>query len=287
MGRCVYTGIFEPGHPTADENGFRQDVAELTRELGTTIVRYPGGNFLSGYNWEDGVGPRENRPRRLDLAWFSTETNAFGTTNSSTGADRWAWSPCSASTLGTRGIDEARRFIEYCNHPAARNSPTFARATATRSPTTSSSGASATRWTVLADRRQDRRRIRPDRPRDRQGDALGRSLDRTRRLRLLQPRHGHYAKWEYTVLDECFDHVDFISLPTYFMNPMMIPRRNSWGTSSSSTISSRRSWRSPTRWRPTVARPRGSCCRSRVECLVSRPAPIEHLRQPGWPEHPA
>ena len=62
MGRCVYGGIFEPEHPTADANGFRQDVLALTRELGATIVRYPGGNFLSGYNWEDGVGPRERRP---------------------------------------------------------------------------------------------------------------------------------------------------------------------------------------------------------------------------------
>ncbi len=64
MGRCVYGGIYEPGHPTADKDGFRQDVLELTRELGPTIVRYPGGNFLSGYNWEDGVGPKEQRPTR-------------------------------------------------------------------------------------------------------------------------------------------------------------------------------------------------------------------------------
>src|ERR1700682_2937179 len=79
LGRCVYGGIFEPGHPTADADGFRQDVLELVRELGPTIIRYPGGNFVSGYNWEDGVGPVERRPRRLDLAWKSTETNRFGT----------------------------------------------------------------------------------------------------------------------------------------------------------------------------------------------------------------
>ncbi len=79
MGRCVYTGIYEPGHPTADKQGFRGDVMDLTKELGPTIIRYPGGNFLSGYNWEDGVGPRDKRPARLDLAWFSTETNQFGT----------------------------------------------------------------------------------------------------------------------------------------------------------------------------------------------------------------
>ncbi len=69
MGRCVYTGIYEPSHPTADSAGFRTDVASLVRELGVTLVRYPGGNFVSGYDWTDGIGPREQRPRRLDLAW--------------------------------------------------------------------------------------------------------------------------------------------------------------------------------------------------------------------------
>ena len=68
LGRCLYGGIFEPGHATADAKGFRQDVMALVRELAPTIIRYPGGNFISGYNWEDGVGPVEQRPRRLDLA---------------------------------------------------------------------------------------------------------------------------------------------------------------------------------------------------------------------------
>ena len=78
LGRAVYGGIYEPGHPTADAAGFREDVAELVRELRVPIVRYPGGNFVSGYNWEDGVGPRERRPRRLDLAWRTIETNEVG-----------------------------------------------------------------------------------------------------------------------------------------------------------------------------------------------------------------
>ena len=79
MGRCVYTGIYEPAHPTADGHGFRADVASLVRELGVPVLRYPGGNFVSGYRWEDGVGPVEERPRRLDLAWTSTEPNRVGT----------------------------------------------------------------------------------------------------------------------------------------------------------------------------------------------------------------
>ena len=78
LGRAVYEGIYEPGHPKADENGFRGDVVSLVKELNVPIVRYPGGNFLSGYDWRDGIGPRENRPTRLDLAWFTTETNEFG-----------------------------------------------------------------------------------------------------------------------------------------------------------------------------------------------------------------
>ena len=69
LGRAVYGGIYEPGHPTADENGLRQDVIELVKKLNVPVVRYPGGNFVSGYNWEDGVGPVKDRPVRLDLAW--------------------------------------------------------------------------------------------------------------------------------------------------------------------------------------------------------------------------
>ena len=83
MGRAIYGGVYEPGHPKADENGFRKDVIGLIRELGTPIVRYPGGNFVSGYNWEDGVGPRNQRPRRLDLAWRSLEPNSLELMNSS------------------------------------------------------------------------------------------------------------------------------------------------------------------------------------------------------------
>src|SRR5450631_3460122 len=117
IGRCVYGGIFEPGHPDADANGFRKDVLALVRELGVTVVRYPGGNFLSGYNWEDGVGPIELRPKRLDLAWFATETNAFGTDE----FVRWCRAakvePLLCVNLGTRGPEDARRLVEYCNHP--------------------------------------------------------------------------------------------------------------------------------------------------------------------------
>src|SRR5688572_544779 len=78
LGRAIYGGIYEPEHPTADDLGFRRDVLDLVRETGVPFIRYPGGNFVSGYNWEDGVGPVAERPRRLDLAWMSTEPNLVG-----------------------------------------------------------------------------------------------------------------------------------------------------------------------------------------------------------------
>ena len=78
LGRAVYGGIYEPDHPLADGYGFRTDVIELVKRLNVPIIRYPGGNFVSGYNWEDGIGPREKRPRRLELAWRSIETNEVG-----------------------------------------------------------------------------------------------------------------------------------------------------------------------------------------------------------------
>lgn len=118
MGRCVYTGIYEPGHPRADERGFRQDVLELVRELGVTLVRYPGGNFVSGYRWEDGVGPREERPTRLDYAWRSVETNEFGLNEFIEWTRAAGVEPMMAVNLGTRGIAEAIELLEYANHPS-------------------------------------------------------------------------------------------------------------------------------------------------------------------------
>jgi alpha-N-arabinofuranosidase len=117
LGRCVYSGIFEPGHPRADERGFREDVLELTRELGVGVVRYPGGNFVSGYRWEDGVGPVSDRPTRLDLAWKSIETNRFGLGEFMEWTKAAGVEPMLAVNLGTRGIQEACDLVEYANHP--------------------------------------------------------------------------------------------------------------------------------------------------------------------------
>jgi alpha-N-arabinofuranosidase len=117
MGRCVYGGIHDPEHPTADEDGFREDVLELTRELGVSTVRYPGGNFVSGYDWRDGIGPREERPVRLDRAWRTVESNAVGTDEFMRWAQRAGVEPMMAVNLGTGGIQGACDLLEYCNHP--------------------------------------------------------------------------------------------------------------------------------------------------------------------------
>ncbi|MDQ2848308.1 MAG: alpha-N-arabinofuranosidase [Actinomycetota bacterium] len=117
MGRCVYGGVFEPGHPAADEQGQRTDVIDLTKELGVSIVRYPGGNFVSGYRWEDGVGPVADRPTRLDLAWRSVESNQFGLHEFMDWAAKAGVEPMLAVNLGTRGVAEAADLVEYANHP--------------------------------------------------------------------------------------------------------------------------------------------------------------------------
>ena len=219
MGRCVYTGIYEPGHATADENGFRGDVMDLTRELGPTIIRYPGGNFLSGYDWKDGVGPKAERPRRLDLAWYSTETNQFGTNEFMDWSRAVGIEPMFGVNLGTGGPNEARHFIEYCNHPGG---------------------------TALSNRRRAHGHEKPhdikfwclgnemDGPWQicrKTADEYGRAaLETAKVLRMVDPTitlaacgsSNHdmatYGHWENTVLDHCFDEVDFISLHTYFEN---------------------------------------------------------------------
>ncbi|MDX6257226.1 MAG: alpha-L-arabinofuranosidase [Frankiales bacterium] len=117
MGRCVYGGIFEPGHVEADTSGQRLDVLKLTRELGVSLVRYPGGNFVSGYRWEDGVGPVEQRPQRLNLAWHSTEPNTFGLHEFMSWAEQARVEPMMAVNLGTRGLEDACNLLEYANHP--------------------------------------------------------------------------------------------------------------------------------------------------------------------------
>ena len=115
LGRCVYDGIYEPTHPAADDDGFRADVVALVAELGVSTIRYPGGNFVSGFRWEDSVGPKDQRPRRLDLAWHSTETNQVGLHEFAGWAEKAGSEVMLAVNLGTRGTLEALDLLEYSN----------------------------------------------------------------------------------------------------------------------------------------------------------------------------
>jgi alpha-N-arabinofuranosidase len=215
MGRCVYTGIYEPGHPAADEHGLRGDVLDLTREMGVSVVRYPGGNFVSGYRWEDGVGT--DRPVRLDLAWQSVETNAFGLHEFMTWTERAGVEPMMAVNLGTRGVQEAVDLLEYCNHPGG---------------------------TALSDRRAANGRAAPygiglwclgnemDGPWQighKTAEEYGRLAHETgKAMKLVDPSvelvacgssNGHmptFGGWEATVLEHCYDEADHISLHAYY-----------------------------------------------------------------------
>lgn len=118
LGRAVYGGIYQPDHPAADEEGFRRDVMELVKELDVPVIRYPGGNFVSNYFWEDGVGSREDRKKRLELAWRTLETNEIGLNEFASWSRKVNSEIMMAVNLGTRGIADACNLMEYCNYPS-------------------------------------------------------------------------------------------------------------------------------------------------------------------------
>ena len=219
MGRCVYGGIYEPGHPTADVNGFRRDVLELTKELGPTIVRYPGGNFLSGYDWEDGVGPRQQRPRRLDLAWGSTETNEFGTNEYITWCRTAGVEPMFAVNLGTRGPDAARQLVEYCNHPGGTQYSDLRRAHGFEQPHGIRFWCLGNEmdgpWQICQKTAEEYGRVAQE------AAKVMRWVDASVQLTACGSSNRSmptYGQWEQEVLERCFEQVDFISLHQYFRN---------------------------------------------------------------------
>lgn len=219
LGRCVYGGIYEPGHPTADEHGFRGDVLALTRELGPTIVRYPGGNFLSGYDWEDGVGPKDQRPVRLDLAWASTETNQFGTNEFITWCRKADIEPMFAVNLGTRGPAEARDFIEYCNHPGGTKFSDLRRSHGHEQPHDIKFWCLGNEmdgpWQTCAKTAKEYGAVARETAKIMRWISPDLVLAACGSSQRAMPT---YAKWEYEVLDECFEQVDMISLHAYFRN---------------------------------------------------------------------
>jgi alpha-N-arabinofuranosidase len=219
LGRCVYTGIHEPGHPSADEAGLRTDVLELVRELGVTAIRYPGGNFVSGYKWEDSVGPVESRPRRLDLAWHSTETNRFGLSEYIAFLRKLGphAEPMMAVNLGTRGVAEALELQEYANHPSGTALSDLRAAHGDKEPF-------GIRLWCLGNEMDG-----PWQTGHKTAAEYGRlAAETARAMRQADPAvelvacgsSGQamptFAEWEATVLQETYDLVDYISLHAYY-----------------------------------------------------------------------
>lgn len=219
LGRSVYGGIYEPGHPASDASGFRGDVLSLVRELGVPVVRYPGGNFVSSFNWEDSVGPRELRPSRLDLAWRAVEPNRFGL------AEFMAWTkaagtePMMAINLGTRGIEAARNLVEYCNHPGGSYWSDLRRSHGSTDPY-------GIRLWCLGNEMDGPWQVGQKTP-----DEYGRlAYETAKALKLFDPglelvacgssnrTMPTFPKWEATVLEHCYDQIDYISMHQYFKN---------------------------------------------------------------------
>jgi alpha-N-arabinofuranosidase len=115
LGRMIYGGIYEEGSPLSDKDGYRKDVLEAVRQLNVSILRWPGGNFASGYNWKDGIGPKDQRPARPELAWNALESNRFGTDEFLRYCELIKAEPYICINLGLGTIDDARHWVEYCN----------------------------------------------------------------------------------------------------------------------------------------------------------------------------
>jgi len=220
LGRAVYGGIYEPDHPAADSSGFRTDVLALVRELDMPITRYPGGNFVSGYRWEDGVGPRDQRPGRLELAWKSIESNAFGTNEFVQWCEQARTTPLLAVNLGSRDADAARHLVEYCNHPSGTAWSDLRIAHGFPQPH------AIKHWCLGNEMDGDWQIGHKD------ATTYGRlARDAARSMKLVDPTielvvcgsSGRsmptFGQWELEVLEHTFDLVDYLSLHTYYGNP--------------------------------------------------------------------
>ncbi len=220
LGRAIYEGIYEPGHPTADENGMRGDVAKLVKDANVPVVRYPGGNFVSAYNWEDGIGPREQRPVRLDLAWHTSESNAVGVHEFADWCATVGTEMMLAVNLGSRGVDEARNFLEYVNHPGGSYWSDLRIKNGRKEP-----------WNVkmwcLGNEMDG-----PWQVGHKDADEYGklaantaramRMFDKSLELIVCGSSHSDMATfpdWERIVLEHTYEQVDYISLHMYFRNP--------------------------------------------------------------------
>ena len=220
LGRAVYGGIYEPDHPTADENGFREDVIAKVRELNIPIVRYPGGNFVSGFNWEDSIGPRAQRPRRLDLAWGTTETNEVGLHEFVDWARKANTDVMYAVNLGTRGPDAARNVVEYANHKSGSYWSDLRAKNGAKDPFGIKLWCLGNEmdgpWQMCHKTAYEYGRV---------------ANEAAKMMKWVDPSiqvvacgsAAHdmptYGAWEYEMLMECYENVDYVSLHRYYGNP--------------------------------------------------------------------
>ena len=217
LGRAVYEGIYQENSPFADEQGMRKDVLELVRELKVPIVRYPGGNFVSGYHWEDGVGPKAERPAKVDLAWHVIESNQFGLNEFADWAKKAGTEVMMAVNLGTRGPEEAKDILEYCNFKKGTYYSDLRRKHGYEEPH------NIKLW-CLGNEMDG-----PWQMGHKTAKEYGRAAAETGRLmKFLDPDietvacgssslgMDTFGYWEEEVLSECYDQVDYLSLHQYY-----------------------------------------------------------------------
>ena len=219
LGRAVYTGIYEPGHPQADGEGFRNDVAELVKELDVPIVRYPGGNFVSGYNWEDGVGPLEARPMRLDLAWGTRESNRIGINEFARWAKKVNTEVMMAVNLGTRGAEAARNIVEYCNFKGGTHWSDLRKSHGVAEPHNFKLWCLGNEmdgpWQICHRSAGEYGRIAAE------AAKVMKWTDPSIELVACGSSHARmpsFGDWESTVLDHVYELADYVSLHIYFAN---------------------------------------------------------------------
>lgn len=219
MGRCVYGGIYEPTHPTADRLGFRQDVMQLIRGLHMSILRYPGGNFVSGYHWRDGVGPREKRPCKLNLAWNTLESNQVGTDEFCVWANKLGAEVMLSVNLGTGTPQEAADLVEYTNHPGGTQLSNLRIQNGYPSPH------DVKLW-CLGNEMDGPWQIGHKKPGEyaqiaKQAAKLMKAVDPSIELVACGSTNSGmplYPTWDAEVLSECIDEIDFLSMHTYYDN---------------------------------------------------------------------
>lgn len=220
LGRCVYTGIYEPGHPQADAEGFRKDVLELVKRLNVPIVRYPGGNYVSGFRWEDAIGPKEKRPKRLDLAWKTTEPNEVGIHEFASWAKKANTSIMYSVNLGTRGPADAQHIVEYANHKGGSAWSDLRIKNGAKDPFGIKLWCLGNEmdgpWQMGQKTAYEYGRIANEAAKMMKWTDDSIETVACGSSSFQMPTFG---EWEYTMLNECYDNVDYVSLHRYYGNP--------------------------------------------------------------------